>query len=171
MTTTATRQLQSTQYLQCADGPNYKHYYQPGYLHWPPIRFRQCDGLVCGQSTAGKCIPSNTRVIYRWAIVFRCTHKYCYFVGIQYLQFTEHLSCNCPQCITDADCTSPETCNSQTSTCQCPPLGSCQSGYKWDRLQCKCVPCQVQDCPAGFEFNLTVCDCLRSIPRFLDHFH
>ena len=145
--------------LQCASGPYYKYYYKPSYLYWPPIRFRQCDGLVCGQS--GKCTPSRTHVIYRWAIVFRCTYHYCYFIGIQYLQFTEHLSCKCPECITDVDCTPPKTCDRHSLTCQCPAFGSCPHGYTWDRVQCKCALCSIRPCLDGFDFDRTICECVR----------
>ena len=47
---------------------------------------RQCDELVCGQSTAGKCTPSNTCVIYQWAIVLKYIH----------IILLESNSCNLP---------------------------------------------------------------------------
>ena len=52
----------------CANGPYYKYYYVPGYLYWPPIRYRSCDGLIC--SHPGRCAATSSHVAHRWAQLY-----------------------------------------------------------------------------------------------------
>lgn len=144
--------------LLCTNGPYYKYYYKPGYLYWPPIRYRSCDGLKC---SPGKCVATSTRVVYRWAIVFKCNYHYCHFVGIRFLRFIEHLRCQCRECTSNADCQYPKVCNRSTYKCVCPATGNCNYGYVWDRVQCKCVKCVAHSCPRGYYFDYGVCDCAR----------
>ena len=148
--------------LHCANGPYYEYYYEPGYLYWPPIRYRSCDGLVC--SHPGRCAATSSRVVYRWAIVFRCTKHYCYIVGIRYIQLIEHLRCQCRECTSNADCQHPETCNRYTYKCECPATGICQHGYVWDRVQCKCIQCVRRTCPLRYYFDYGICGCVRIEP-------
>ena len=162
---TSSTAARSSSSLQCANGPYYRYYYVPGYLYWPPIRYRSCDGLVC--SHPGRCAAASTRVVYRWAFVFRCTRYYCYIVGIRYIRFVEHLGCQCRECTSDADCQYPKQCNRYTYKCECPATGSCPYQYVWNRVQCKCVKCQYHSCLSGYYFHYGVCRCVRGEFPFL----
>ena len=150
-------------FLHCVSGPYYKYYYVPGYLYWPPIIYRSCDGLVCGHP--GVCAATSSRVVYRWAIVFRCTRYYCYFVGICYIRFVEHLRCQCRERCTIADCQRPKMCNKYMYKCECPTTGICRHGYMWDPVQCRCIRCircVRRRCPSGYYFDYSgVCGCMR----------
>ena len=143
--------------LYCANGPYYKCYYVPGYLYWPPIRYRRCDGLAC--SHPGTCAATDSRVLYRWAIVFRCKY-FCYFVGIRYVKFIDHRHCQCRECISNVNCQHPKTCNRYTYKCECLTTGICQHGYVWDRIQCKCIQCVRRTCSSGYFFDYGVCGCV-----------
>jgi len=99
----------------CSNGPIRTLYSRPGHFYWPPIRIKQCDGLLCRYP--GKCVASSRCVLLWWASVFRRTNCRCYLVGICYLWLLENTSCQCRECSRDLDCTSPKKFNRSSWTC------------------------------------------------------
>ena len=110
-------------------------YSRPGHFYWPTIRIKQCDGLLW--RNPGKCVASRRRVFHQWAIVFRCTNRWCYLVGIWYYGFLNILAAN----VVSVAVHSTKKCNRSSWTCQCPNVGHdgvpCQPSYWWDWRTCR----------------------------------
>lgn len=127
-------------YKSCASGPRYIEHYQPGYLFWPPIRYKTCDGLTCGYKR--RCMPRRTHQRRHTVCVYKCGLSGCTFDGIKYVTYTEHLDCQC----------------------ECQTTGVCSCGYVWSTKHCRCVRKPYCFLP-GFYYNPIFCKCMYRSPN------
>ena len=109
-------------FAKCGNGPYDREYYKPGYLYWPRIIYKSCDGLTCGSSYKTRCTPTLSLQRSQIVCVYKCDTNGCTFIGTQPVDYTEHCHCEC----------------------KCGVIGDCVWGYTWDPQQCKCVkePCE-----------------------------
>ena len=131
-----------TSYISCGSGPHYKNYYKPGYLYWPTIRYKSCDGLICDGmgcddgfifKHSSRCSSTYSIIKHTQACVYSCTKNRCNYIGNRSITYVEHLQCKCnPTIIID-----------------------CLRGYRWDPRQCKCI----RYCPTMtyYDSNLYKC--------------
>ena len=125
-----------TPFRRCANGPYYKEYYIPGYLYWPCIQYRSCDGMIC-QGFKSRCIPTQSRLRGQTVCVYKCDEKGgCSFNGTRFITYTEHLHCQC----------------------QCAVYGYCLYGYEWDPMRCKCI--RKSPCSPTFYFDYVLRRCV-----------
>ena len=102
-------------FKSCASGPHYVEYYKPGYLYWPQIRYKSCDGLICGSKR--RCIPTRIHRRCHTICVYKCGPTGCTFIGTRYVTYIEHLDCQC----------------------ECQQIKICSRGYEWNTKQCHCT--------------------------------
>ena len=117
----------------CGDGPYYKYYHKTGFLIWPPIGYKTCDGLHC--EDYGDCISVRQNVKFKWATLRKCDELgRGMIVERRLIRFIEEPECQC----------------------KCPSFRYCHSGHVWNPIQCKCVRLY---CPPiqYFDINLNKC--------------
>ena len=124
----------------CASGPFYIEHYTPGYLYWPRIKYRSCDGLICKNPAKKRCTPTQSRQRCQAFCVYKCDMDECTFSGIQFVTYTEHLHCQC----------------------ECGVAGDCLQGYIWNPQQCKCI--KSKRCHPEYYFEPNVSKCLPLLP-------
>lgn len=99
----------------CVNGPHYRELYVPGYLYWPRIRYRKCDGMCLGK----QCISTQSRQRCQTVCVYKCNKDRCSYCGTQSVTYTEDFHCQC----------------------ECAEHRQCLHGYMWDKEQCECKEC------------------------------
>ena len=123
-------------FASCVRGPFYIEHYEQGYLYWPHIRYKSCDGLICGTSKR-RCIPTQSRRRCQTICVYKCDTDGCAFIGTQSVTYTEHLGCQC-ECRASEICLPGYTWN--TKQCRCMKRNRCHPDYYYDRILRRCIP-------------------------------